>query len=65
MSYIQPFDPWKSPLCTCPPKYSLNPYTGCGHKCLYCYATSFIKNFYTPRPKKDFLKINCTADAVP
>ena len=57
MSYIQPFDPWKSPLCTCPPKYSLNPYTGCGHKCLYCYATSFIKNFYTPRPKKDFLKI--------
>ena len=57
MGYIQPFDPWKSPLCTCPPKYSLNPYTGCGHKCLYCYATSFIKNFYTPRPKKDFLKI--------
>lgn len=57
MPYIQPFDPWKSPLCTCPPKYSLNPYTGCGHRCLYCYATSFIKNFYKPRPKKDFLKI--------
>ena len=57
MPYIQPFDPWKSPLCTCPPKYSLNPYTGCGHRCLYCYATSFIKNFYKPRPKKNFLKI--------
>ena len=57
MPYIQPFDPWKSSLCTCPPKYSLNPYTGCGHRCLYCYATSFIKNFYRPRPKKDFLKI--------
>ncbi len=56
MSYLQPFDPWKSKLCTCPQKYSLNPYTGCGHRCLYCYATSFIKNFYHPRPKKDFLK---------
>jgi len=56
MSYIQPFDPWKSKLCTCPPKYSLNPYTGCGHRCLYCYATSFIKNFYSPRPKKNFLE---------
>ena len=57
MPYLQPFDPWKSPLCTCPIKYSLNPYTGCGHRCLYCYATSFIKNFYHPRPKKEFLKI--------
>ncbi len=56
MPYLQPFDPWKSPLCTCPPKYTLNPYTGCGHRCIYCYATSFIKNFYSPRPKKDFLK---------
>jgi len=54
--YIQRFDPWNSKLCTCPEKYSLNPYTGCGHRCLYCYATAFIKNFYSPRPKKDFLK---------
>jgi len=57
VSYITPFDPWKSPLCTCPPKYSLNPYTGCGHRCLYCYATAFIKNFYFPRLKKNFLKV--------
>ncbi|WP_245540261.1 SPL family radical SAM protein [Thermodesulfobacterium thermophilum] len=56
MPYITPFDPWKSPLCTCPPKYSLNPYTGCGHGCLYCYASIFIKDFYSPRPKKEFLK---------
>ena len=57
MPYLQPFDPWKSTLCTCPTKYSLNPYTGCGHRCLYCYATSFIKDFYHPRPKKEFLRI--------
>jgi len=39
---IRPFDPWRSPLCTCPPKYSFQPYTGCSHGCLYCYATSYI-----------------------
>ena len=39
---IRVFDPWSSPLCTCPLKYSLNPYTGCSHFCLYCYATSYI-----------------------
>lgn len=56
MPYLQPFDPWGSELCSCPPKWSLNPYTGCGHRCLYCYATSFISRFYEPRIKKDFLK---------
>ena len=55
MDVIRPFDPWKSRLCTCPEKYSLNPYTGCGHGCIYCYAT-YIPNFYKPRRKKDLLK---------
>jgi len=55
MSLITPFDPWKSKLCTCPQKYSLSGYTGCGHGCLYCYASSYIINFFNPRPKKDFL----------
>ena len=49
------FDPWKSPLCTCPTKYSLSPYTGCGHACRYCYITSYIHNAFNPRTKKNFL----------
>lgn len=51
-SVIKPFDPWKSPMCTCPRKWVLNTYTGCGHRCLYCYASSYIPNHFTPRLKK-------------
>ncbi|MCI4454829.1 MAG: radical SAM protein [Thermodesulfobacterium sp.] len=57
MTYLRPFDPWGSRLCLCPPKYSLQPYTGCGHSCLYCYAQVYIKDFHNPRPKKDFAKV--------
>ncbi|MFW5936345.1 MAG: radical SAM protein, partial [Candidatus Hadarchaeota archaeon] len=52
---VRPFDPWRSELCTCPPKYSFNPYTGCAHGCLYCYAT-YIPHFHNLRMKKDLLK---------
>jgi len=53
---IREFDPWNSPLCTCPHKFTLNPYTGCGHHCLYCYARSYIPGFDKPRPKRDLIK---------
>ena len=56
MYYIKEFDPWNSPYCTCPPKYSLNPYTGCDHCCIYCYITSYIPNAFQVRTKKDFFK---------
>jgi DNA repair photolyase len=53
---LKPFDPWKSALCTCPAKLSLNPYTGCPHGCLYCYATSYIPHFQKTKPKVDLEK---------
>ena len=56
MMILREFDPWKSELCTCPTKLSLNPYTGCPHGCLYCYASSYIPRFSSCRPKVDLLR---------
>ncbi len=50
---IRLFDPWGNPLCTCPRKYTLNPYTGCSFFCIYCYATAYIGR-KPSTPKKDY-----------
>ncbi len=55
MTLISKFDPWRSNLCTCPPKLTFNPYTGCDHACVYCYASSYIPKFFRCRPKKDLI----------
>lgn len=54
---ISKFDPWQNGLCTCPPKLTFNPYTGCDHSCVYCYASSYVPNFNECRPKKNLLAI--------
>jgi DNA repair photolyase len=53
---ISRFDPWRSSMCTCPPKLTFNPYTGCDHNCVYCYASSYIPQFASCRPKKGLLE---------
>jgi DNA repair photolyase len=52
---LREFDPWNNSLCICPKKLSLNPYTGCSHGCLYCYASSYIPRFAECRPKPRLL----------
>jgi DNA repair photolyase len=56
MKVIKPFDPWQSNLCSCPKKLTLNPYTGCPHRCVYCYV-SYIPNFFNCRPKKNLIPL--------
>ena len=56
MVLISRFDPWRSSMCTCPPKLTFNPYTGCDHGCVYCYASSYIPQFAKCRPKKNLLE---------
>lgn len=55
MRVLKPFDPWKSELCTCGFKLSFNPYTGCAHRCDYCYAT-YIPRFWEVREKKELFR---------
>lgn len=56
MGLISQFDPWRSRLCTCPTKLTFNPYTGCDHGCVYCYASSYVPRFSDCRPKKDVVQ---------
>jgi DNA repair photolyase len=56
MPLITRFDPWQNSQCTCPPKLTFNPYTGCSHNCVYCYAQTYIPRFTDCRPKNNLLK---------
>ena len=44
--------------------YALNPYVGCGHACVYCYA-KFMKRFTGHRePWGDFVDIKINAPGL-
>jgi DNA repair photolyase len=55
LTLISRFDPWLSSVCTCPFKLTFNPYTGCDHGCVYCYAAGYVPRFSDCRPKKDLI----------
>ena len=63
VNLISKFDPWRSRLCTCPQKLTFNPYTGCDHACVYCYASSYIPRFSECRTKKNVTR-RLTAEAA-
>ncbi len=59
LDVLKPFDPWSSPLCTCPPKLALDPYSGCGFECAYCYVSAYAPRYWgrdRVRPKVDLLR---------
>ena len=61
---VKPFDPYHSPLCTCPPKLTLNIYTGCGMECFYCYTSTYSRGRWGRNsrqwgPRKDLLEGLC------
>ncbi len=59
LDVLKPFDPWSSPMCTCPPKLALDPYCGCGYECLYCYVSAYNPRCWGwahVRPKKELLR---------
>lgn len=58
LAVLNRFDPWDSPFCTCGPKLSLDPYTGCPGACGYCYAATYLWRYWGPdkvQPKRDLL----------
>ena len=59
LDVLRPFDPWSSPMCSCPPKLSLDVYCGCGYECVYCYVSAYNRRCWgreKVRPKKDLLR---------